>query len=277
MSHLRSHFYCNYYDYNQPPSLPSSVVINNSRFNEPGKGSNGSISSNVIPVDNRWSSEYIEIELDDDVSEPSSRKIIQGGKAHNWNDSGGVGSTDLDTFLTSSFYDTNSNDELRYLYNIESENLSQYEGIGGEYIIASREILNGTGVYSGVYGGDTFISKIAYNYGNVVTDIPYRRKAGDAEHSLSGGHKDTNSWGIDYLHTDSGTQNRSTPGALQGWDVRSISYFFVESNINTNYRSQAKDNEGNYDSKNNFFPNNGYVSVLNDTLPIGCIQSLLSE
>jgi len=121
-----------------------------------------------------------------------------------------------------------------HLMNIEVVNNTQYGGIGGsEFIptltipITSSTLATAGDSIASIYGGDTFITKFAYQNSDIYyyAGLTYQQDlliVTDTGYSTSVG---------------GGGGATSQVAALQkGMDLRSLSYFFVESNINTAYR-----------------------------------------
>ena len=159
----------------------------------------------------------------------------------------------------------NKIDNKRTLYNIKVTNVKQYGQISkASYIPIKRTPIkdisgNFITTYQSVYGGDTFITKYAFNSGIILRYDPF---------------KDT---GKDPINSASATNTQrpggyiSSKGAkVNGWDFRTCTYYFVESNINTHYRHAPDD-----DTKQNYFPNEkDLVVLLNDSLPpLGRVQA----
>ena len=269
-NHLRARYFCNYNNYVEAPITQDAVTIKQSRKIEQGVGGQGVIDTDRLAVNNRWGSEYVEIISDENIPRlPTASNVAskqfkidfaQATTATNQNK--------YEVSRVSSFFDSS----LRYLFNIESNNPTQYESIGGEYIIADRRFINPAGVYPAIFGGDTFITKMAYSYGNIIYDVPFHRQDNSRRYSGEGYYKDTESWDAPedrgYYHFDQGTQNRYPAGFLQGWDLRDMTYFFVESEINTYYRNEAKDEDGKIEEKLPFFPNTPYKTCLRTSFPI---------
>jgi hypothetical protein len=157
----------------------------------------------------------------------------------------------------------------RNLFNIVKNNPSQYGTIGAnQYILIARKSIKIGEVfissYTGVRGGDTFISKFAYNDGVLIPYYPfnwhntqlaissgcdYYREVG-SNYRLSQTSTSRAYWNIDGL-TPNGSPGElgRTPGTACGHDLRWTTYFFVESDINTYYRHIPED-----ETKNKYFP-----------------------
>jgi len=130
-----------------------------------------------------------------------------------------------------------------HLYNSEIINLSQYGQLAlSSYIPCGRFKIDATS-FDGVYSGDTFITKFAVNTAGLVCYYPFNRDAKKAQNRPF-----KTSPGNGLYHPVSGEADSGTKG--DGYDLRSCHYFFVESNINTNYRHRPID-----ETVQNYFPN----------------------
>ncbi|HEY8363961.1 MAG TPA: hypothetical protein VIK84_00185 [Haloplasmataceae bacterium] len=103
---------------------------------------------------------------------------------------------------------------INYLYNLLINNNSQYSNIySAQYTPIYFQTTVSNTTVENVYGGDTYISKFAFkNCGRVKWDVRHG----------------ANTW-----ITATPLANR---GSLVGTEMRGLSYFFVESEINTEYR-----------------------------------------
>lgn len=123
-----------------------------------------------------------------------------------------------------------------YLYNIKKILRKQYGQVGsGEYVLIGRKNIDAD--FEDIYGGDTFITKFAFNTGNLINYFPYNRE-GDAAVNRpydSSTHVERGYANIDGIKKG-GDDSKNTPGQACGWDFRACSYYFVESDINTFYR-----------------------------------------
>lgn len=121
-----------------------------------------------------------------------------------------------------------------HLMNIEVINNTQYGNIGGSEFIPITTVpvtattLNTVGaILPNIFGGDTFITKFAYQNSDIYY---YAGLTFEIASLIEIGHGYSTSIGA-------GGGATSQEGAIQkGMDLRSLSYFFVESNINTAYR-----------------------------------------
>ena len=149
-------------------------------------------------------------------------------------------------------------DNIRNLYNLKVVNTKQYGQLQntGYIPIARKAIKNtSTGVfidsYTSVFGGDTFITKYAFNAGNV---IPYDPLRDTGRYPISSNRSSFSQRKSAYLNIDNINDNR-----IQGWDFRTCTYYFVESNINTNYRHTPESED-----KQDYFPNQKNIAKLLD-------------
>jgi hypothetical protein len=134
-------------------------------------------------------------------------------------------------YTTSDIFDIPAGDYTNNLMNIVSNNTQQYGAISGASCIAiykSNVIPVTNQTIQAVYGGDTYISKFAY----VNKDV-FRFRALYV--------KDAIVPATNYTNADS---DEALPGAgpgSNGFDCRALSYFFVESTVNCNYRHRFVD------------------------------------
>jgi hypothetical protein len=140
----------------------------------------------------------------------------------------------------------------RSLYNLTSVNLKQYGQISnGAYISISRTAIkniNGTPIttFSSIFGGDTFITKFSFNTGIICRYDPFYDDGWNPINSAKGGRNQR-----PYPYDNTGTTSKG------GWDLRSSTYYFVESNINTHYRHRPDD-----ELTQNYFPNELDLSTM---------------
>ena len=224
-----------------------------------------------VKTSTRWTPGAFEVVTNSDFDNPGGRKFTPVNSAR-IRDVAGTGCIkNCEGFYpnTSSISESGPSDIRRYLYNIRIQNSTQYGQLGiGEYIpIARQNPLDGAGffrtTYTGVFGGDTFISKYAFNSGNLLVYWPYKR---EGDHAVNRPNKSNSHTERGYANTDGIEKGGSTsggPGKAHGWDFRSCTYFFVESNINTNYRHTPDD-----ETRQDYYPNQLNKSVLlNDYFP----------
>ena len=134
------------------------------------------------------------------------------------------------------------------LVNVERQNyLIQYGSISAsEYIyvdtISFGEINNGF-VKSEVYGGDTFIGKIALIEKDVFEYLPKYEKATGTI---------LNVYDTKYESSGTAADGCDPDYSTQGLDIRAIHHFFVESSVNFEYRNEFTDDDGNLQTR--YFP-----------------------
>ena len=163
-----------------------------------------------------------------------------------------------------------------YMYNLKRQLNNQYGTIGiGEYIIVDRKTLQDDNNYKNIFGGDTFITKYSFNTSQLINYFPYdRTKDAGVNRPFDSASQRINGYGqIDGIKKG-GDDSIAQPGAACGWDFRSCSYYFVESDINTYYRHlptpvDIKDGSGNVvisasANKQNYFPNTPNVGAMLD-------------
>lgn len=121
------------------------------------------------------------------------------------------------------------------IYNIYSNNVSQYGTVSSaNYVPVKRIAVSDTnfphvGDSIQVYNGDTFISRFAYSNKDNFQYKPYKLRY-------------LYTTGISFLNYEyNGSGVPDTMIDATGYDMRSLSYFFVESNINAEYRHQFVD------------------------------------
>ena len=128
-----------------------------------------------------------------------------------------------------------------HLYNAEIENLSQYGQLPqASYIPCGRFKLDSLS-YGTVFSGDTFITKFSFNTSGLVCYYPFKR---DARKAINKPTKTKPK----YYHVTIGEPE--SEGKADGYDLRACHYFFVESDINTNYRHRPEE-----EKNQNYFPN----------------------
>jgi len=127
-------------------------------------------------------------------------------------------------------YTLNSN-VTNNLYNIYSDNTSQYGSVSSAmYIPVKRiSIFPNNNDTTQVYGGDTFVSRFAYSLKDNLQFKPYR-------HTIVNAAAITK---FTYVYNGSGAIDTMVDAT--GYDIRSLQYFFVESVINAEYRHQFID------------------------------------
>jgi len=238
----------------------------------------------------RWSNGGFEAVCNTDFSEEggttfSIKNNINAEVLHGINDGITVYDTSYTEIIEGSGVEATTGTLQRILYNLETVNGAQYSSIGyGEYIpIGRREayvIQQGSVVFRTLYnyvgGGDTIISKYAFTNGNLIPYFPFTSKYGNlfadqtainnpsnllskvggdlSSHSENG--RDATYVQIDEIIKGGGNNQK---GTACGWDFRSTTYFFVESDINTNFRHN--------DGVNKYYPKNTAIDVLSGHVP----------
>ncbi len=185
-----------------------------------------------IPIDSTTSTDYLYLKTStslNDVGFGVSNNINVEIKSHEFVSPGILDDyrkDNNDSWSTTSGYDNHTNN----LFNIVKDNLNQYGQISAaEYIpiVVNYTVptINPT-VYTEVYGGDTFISKFSFVNKEI---FKYR---GIYMHRVAPFGPDTNKY------TNNDTDDTLPPYDIKGYDLRGLSYYFVESMINCNYRHQ---------------------------------------
>lgn len=218
----------------QTPLVSGGVVKTYTRFN--GGGLELRAGANIPE---RYSSKY-QLKLDYLTSSTASEYYLSSI----WDVDEGIA---IDNATTTNL--------KRNLFNIVKNNTSQYGGIGtNEYILIARRIAKtGTtfiSTYTGIKGGDTFITKFAYNDGVLLPYYPFNvcflglggpTSANDYYREVNGNSRLSQTYGSRaYFNVDDLAPNRygdARPANVAcGFDLRWTTYFFVESDINTYYR-----------------------------------------
>jgi hypothetical protein len=272
---LKSYMYCDMYaDYNNYETSLSATTrkVTNARYVEPGSFRTNpldSVNESALKTSSRWAAGGLEILADGNLSDPGGSKftiVIDMDLPHlatiSTKSGGSNFKGDILDSLGGSAIGSKKIDRLkRYLYDIELENNEQYGQLTTAAFIpiARRSPVSEGGTFidthSGIYEGDTFISKYAYNGAQLVPYAGYTREAGASTNrpQYTKGARPTG-----YAHVDGINRLGSTEG-VQAWglDFRWNTYFFVESQINTNYRHVPEDEE-----KQDYFPNENNYSTL---------------
>lgn len=158
---------------------------------------------------------------------------------------------------------------LLNIYNYEQENLSQYGSIGiGEYVHIKR-VKNFTGQSGIVFGGDIFITKYAFNMGNLLYKFGIKAKqsqlyiglppvqipdpfVGTYTSNAPSYVRDDQSYNMTTSHGGNVSNTTTHPsgqpsgnsfelaGHANGFMIKEFVYYFVESQINTYLRHQDK-------------------------------------
>lgn len=218
---LSLYAYNNYYKEDNTIT-PSSVTINNSTYIDRGV-------VNIVDnytIDNTISGKFLYLRTASPVSDFGINNLITARiQAFFYNHFLGSYTYDNDdTIGFNSTIDTNNN-----LFNIQRTNTQQYGVITAAEGIAihkSDTVPTTIGeTISNVYGGDIFISKFAY----VNKDVFAYKGIFVNEITVS-----------EVNWTNAGTEAISPGSGVAGADLRALSYFFVESVINTNYRHRYR-------------------------------------
>jgi len=260
-TYMYADFFCNYNDYDTVVAIPTPRIIDEARYLDANVKRVDSIRINEpgLKSTTRFNQGGLEILADQDLPDVPN---ITDFKIYNDFDRKGDGDLDTGQGLASRMFENNSGLNLkwngvdceRYLYNIKVNNINQY----GQLTLASfipverEEILNPGGgfrtTYNGIFGGDTFITKYAFNNGHVVPYDPFDE---DGNNTINGNGRSTSARG--YANIDGLDQG----GKAHGWDFRTCTYYFVESNINTYYRHRPEE-----ETKQDYFPNQSDLSIL---------------
>ena len=274
--------YNNYYTESLPNPL-TPLRIENARYLEPGVDRAGSLDplEKNIKTSSRWNTSSLEMKLENDLYDANTdaenltiKGLIRGhSKLGNttsfcFEESNTCIGSVIEPNLFKSSESVNAPSEsfiARHLYNVKTNNLSQYGQITqGSFIpISIQKPINEQGnlntVFNKIYGGDTFITKFSYNNTSLVPYWPPRRKRINQVIN----RPDQTNVRVGYFQIDGINKGGSTsggPGKAHGFDYRTCNYYFVESEINTYYRHRPKEEE-----KQNYFPNeNNLSSLLND-------------
>lgn len=160
------------------------------------------------------------------------------------------------------YYNSPSSDSItgevikEYLYNLEADLTSQYGGIGnGEYIVIGRKnYVDSPAVeYKTLFGGDTYITKFAFNNGNLIYKNTLKQYLhGDfngprGQNAGSNLHDRTTYQYLERANTAVHPSllptytNLQPNGYAHGMMCKDVTYYFVESDINTYYRHSPQD------------------------------------
>ena len=260
--------FANFTDYDQVSALPGPVTIDESRYNEANVNRIDSIRDTQpgLKSSTRWNQGGMELLTDADVptGNLANAEFQMVNKMDPQTNSGisyaHEPASDIIDVRTGLSLQYNGGDLRRFLFNIKRKNASQYGQISlASYIPIDRKspVLPGGGfrtTYTAVFGGDTFISKYAFNAGQLIPYWPFRQDGGSIINRPTFSKSFRNYGNID------GVQGNTA----DGWDFKTCTYIFIESNINTHYRHRPED-----EVKQDYFPNETDLSVLlNNYLPI---------
>lgn len=260
--YMYSDFFGDYRNYETTLSA-TTRVIQRARFADPGKlriPALDPIDEPSLKTGTRWSAGGLEIKLDGDLDHAGGVEFMleNGVEIRDGNRTSPLNRWRRGYIRQLDFRDTGGGVKegvlRRYLYNIVLNNAQQYGQLAvASYIPISRQTpRNPNGsfrlTYSGIYGGDTFITKFSYNGGQLVHYTGYNR---EADWSINRPSRSQVQRPSGYDHID-GISRLGTTEGVRAWgiDLRWTTYFFVESNINTYYRHRPSDEE-----RQDYFPN----------------------
>jgi len=254
--------YCNYSEIDTVPiDSAKNREIEDARYLEPNIERHASLDPDhpALKTNTRWNQGGLQLLLNADSfttnggaagSDVASMRCNNTYMYKDSNDFTGtvtsIGSKDVNNNFTS-HTGSSTAENLRSLYNISIDNLKQYGQINNAAYIPIKRTpiknpVNGVGilVFNSVFGGDTFISKYSFNAGILVRYDPFYDGGTYPINSAKGGNTQRpGSYG-----------NVVGTGTVNGWDFRTCTYYFVESNINTNYRHRPAD-----EPLQDYFPN----------------------
>lgn len=257
-------FFCNYDDYDTGATLPTPLIIDKARYLDANVRRIESIRINEpgLQSSTRFNQGGLEILADTDF--PDVPNNISFRIVSDWYRQG----DNIDhtkSYFCSRILETNSNpipphlnmknngtDCERYLYNIKVKNDNQYGQLTlASFIPIDRQdpLIGGSFKtnYNAVFGGDTFITKYAFNTGQVV---PWDPLDEDGNNVINVATRCRSYRG--YFNTDGFQSNKA-----HGYDFRTCTYYFVESNINTHYRHRPEE-----ETKQDYFPNESDLSIM---------------
>jgi len=209
----------------------------------------------IKPTNTRWTQGGWEFKLDDSLIDSGGTKYrlyhrpsypfqsypcfeLSGCNGEHFSGYvGTAGTSNLQSSLKSSAISN-------HLYNVETNNTTQYGQLTvGSYIPCGRFKLDGT-TYEGVYSGDTYVTKFSFNTGSLICNYPLKRDKSQGINKPT----DTQPAPANSYFQPGGEPESG--GKADGYDLRACHYFFVESNINTNYRHRPEN-----ETRQNYFPN----------------------
>ena len=249
----------------------NGVDIQKARYLDPGRDRIGDIDSTRIGLrtNTRWTAGGLELKTQTNVASEAGVNF-QVEQDFIWNGHTGPETKKVMGKISTTHDNVEAKegtDLIRNLYNLELTQTQQYGSIDiAEYIIMSRkEGLTGNVfnlIYEDIYGGDTFIGKFAINTANLINYFPIiintklASKTAIMRPKYSNTQRDNSLLNMDDLEkggTTSGGKNIPC-----GWDLRTCTYYFVESDINVNYRHE--DDGGAKDRS--YYPNNLNISTV---------------
>ena len=208
-------------------------------------GISGSLASSGMRFSNYGNFEALLLHLADnkDINYPN-----YGGRTLEWGAGNASGDFGKPFYLNPKTDETgwetehNNNKRKRYLYNLLNTSDSLYGKVtDGEYVYVGHT-LSSSDTSLLCKGGDTFISRIALRNWTNIGFIQYRSNA----HTLKLGFPGWSSYAspLNLLRSSSSLTPR-------GHEFRAISYFYVESTINADYRHTSRTSYGEYYPKSN--------------------------
>ncbi len=226
----------NYRDYSIDVGY-SPIGIARARTIKPGNDYTDQLDSTTLKINNRWLGSGIEILLDEDLTLPPTRTFQLNQEYKYRNDNDKSNPEDKTVVTTHTGYDGNI--PLRkMLYNLKSNNNAQYGNIGGEYFLCERKEIEPGGVYTDVFGGDTYITKFSLNNESIIDHWAYSRKRNDSRHGFK--TYDDDEIGLADSRRIWNSDGRTIADQSNPWETGHSafeqSYFFVESDINTYLR-----------------------------------------
>lgn len=244
---LRAWLFGNYTNTGTTP-VPTVLDIQESQFIQTGERRVFSDLITDYPIDNAMSGKFLCIKTSGTIPNGNPNQYVLN--LENTSEMGGPFTEEtypnLDTL-------TGSDSLENYLFNIYKDNNTQYGQVGeSEYILVHSSTNVAVTSYNSIFNGDTFISRFAfgnkdiYNYRSL-----YYTEATELHipHALYYGNPPY------FLPLIPGFDDH------KGLDLRTLSYFFVESTINCDYRHQYNDGTSTGIS---YFPKAGYHDTLNE-------------
>lgn len=215
----------NYNNY-ELPGVQTILDLNQKRFIQPGEKSVISEFFTDYPIDNSISGKFLAIKTSGTIPNGNPNNLNLNLRMNATIEAGQVGQR------TQINYDAldGSNIIKNNLFNIYKDNSQQYGLLDStEYILVHSTSNISSVDHNSIFNGDTFITKFAF------------------------GNKDNYEYRALYYTLTAGVPNANYPGnpgkfepvipgyPYKGLDLRTLSYYFVESSINTAYRHQFND------------------------------------
>lgn len=205
------------------PGVQTEMSIQEKRFIQPSDSRIFDEFFNDYPIDNSISGKFLCIKTDVTIPNANPNTLNLNIQM----------SSNIDTSVFDPQTEVNldslngSNSIENNLYNIYKENNKQYGDLNASEYILIHSTTNVTVIdYNGVFGGDTFITRFAF--GN-KDNYQYRA----LYYTIT-----TGVWNNNYPGNPSRYEDRIPGYQFKGMDLRTLSYYFVESMINTGYRHQ---------------------------------------